>query len=253
MASRSAQSEVGLGEHLPFNEFLERLSSLSYICSVRLEPLGAVGLLEMDLTLAAPIIEILLGGAGTSSSLEELTDIEEAILMSVMGVVVQELNMAWQSVGLEFHIERRQTEAQAARLLTLGEKTLCVSFEVRTPAVQGVINLCLPAVVLNAILRRLITERDRPRRRTKDAAMRMKELVSQAKFGAVLQFPPISLRAAELTSLETGTILRLPMPKYEPAELCVDGIRVAQAFPIRIGEHRGALLEGERVGEGPQT
>lgn len=79
------------------------------------------------------------------------------------------------------------------------------------------------------------------------------ELVSQAKFGTVLQFPPMRLRAAELKSLETGTILRLPMPRYEPAELCVDGIRFAQAFPIRIGEHRGALLEGKSGGEGSRS
>jgi flagellar motor switch protein FliM len=29
------------GEQLPFSEFLERLSSPSYVCSIRLEPLGA--------------------------------------------------------------------------------------------------------------------------------------------------------------------------------------------------------------------
>src|SRR3981081_1844036 len=34
------------GEQLPFSEFLERLPALAYVCSVRLEPLGAVGLLE---------------------------------------------------------------------------------------------------------------------------------------------------------------------------------------------------------------
>src|ERR1700722_14022797 len=33
------------GEQLPFSEFLERLSPLAYVCSVRLEALGAVGLL----------------------------------------------------------------------------------------------------------------------------------------------------------------------------------------------------------------
>ncbi len=37
------------GEQLPFSEFLERLSAMAYICSLRLEPLGAVGLLELDL------------------------------------------------------------------------------------------------------------------------------------------------------------------------------------------------------------
>ena len=34
------------GEQLPFSEFLERISSPTYICSLRLEPLGALGLLE---------------------------------------------------------------------------------------------------------------------------------------------------------------------------------------------------------------
>ncbi len=56
------------GEQLPFSEFLERLSRLSYVCSVRLEPLGAVGLLELDLALAAPIVDVLLGRNGASGT-----------------------------------------------------------------------------------------------------------------------------------------------------------------------------------------
>src|SRR6202047_4867284 len=42
------------GEQLPFSEFLERLSSPTYVCSIRLEPLGAGGLLELALVLASP-------------------------------------------------------------------------------------------------------------------------------------------------------------------------------------------------------
>lgn len=230
------------GEQLPFSEFLERLATLSYVCSVRLEPLGAVGLLEFDLALAAPMIDVLLGGMGNSGALRELTDIEEAILTSVVEVVVQELNLAWQPVGLEFAFERRETEAQAARTLTLGEKTLCVSFELRMSEIHGILNLCLPAVVLNAILRRLITERDRPRRRSKDAAVRVRELMSGARFSAALQFPPVRIRASELRRLEVGGLLRLPIARSDAAELRVGGLHFAKAFPVRAGEHRGALL-----------
>ncbi len=231
------------GEQLPFSEFLERLSTLSYVCSVRLEPLGAIGLLEFGLELAAPVVDLLQGGSGNARRITELTDIEETILTGVIEVVVQELNLAWQPVGLEFIFERRLTEVQAARMLTQGEKTLCVSFELRMPEAQGVLNICLPAVVLSAILRRLIMERDRPRRRGKDAAIRIRELMGSAKFNAVLQFPPMRLRSAELISLKAGTVLRLPMPKYEPAEMRIGGLHFARAFPVRVGEHRGALLE----------
>ncbi len=235
------------GEQLPFSEFLERLSTPTYICSVRLEPLGAVGLLELDLAIAAPIVDVLLGGVGRAWPARELTEIEEAILTSVVQVAVQELNLAWQPVGLQFVFEKRETEAQAARMLTLSEKTLCVSFEARMPEGQGTLNLCLPAVVLNAILRRLISEGDRPRRRSKDAQVRMRELMAEAKVGALLQFPTMRLRASELAALEAGTILRLPLPKHSIAELRVGGLQFGRAHPVRTGEHRGAQLEGFRM------
>ena len=231
------------GEQLPFSEFLERLSTLAYICSVRLEPLGAVGLLEIDLALAAPIVDVLLGGVGHAGERRELTDIEESIMAAVVELVVQELTLAWQSVGLEFALEKRETEAQAARAMTLGEKTLCVSFEVRMPEVQGVLNLCLPAVVLNAILRRLIAEGDRPRRRSKDAESRIRELMGRAKMGVALQLPSMRLRASDIASLEPGKVLRLPMARHESSEIRAGGLYMGRARPVRSGDHRGAVLD----------
>ena len=231
------------GEQLPFSEFLERLSSPSYICSIRLEPLGAVGLLELELALASPIVDVLLGGVGRAWPTRELTDIEEAILTSVVQMAVDELNLAWQSVGLEFVFEKRESEPTVPRMLTAGEKTLCVSFEARMPEAQGAMNLCLPAVVLNAILRRLIAEGDRPKRRSKEAHARIRELMGEAKIGAVLQFPALRLRASDLTALAPGTVLRLPLPKHSTSELRIGGLQFGRAHPVRTGEHRGAQLE----------
>jgi flagellar motor switch protein FliM len=237
------------GEQLPFSEFLERLSSPNYICSIRLEPLGAVGLLELELALASPIVDVLLGGVGRAWPARELTDIEDAILTSVVQMTVKELNLAWQSVGLEFVFEKRETDAAVARLLTSGEKTLCVSFEARMPEAQGTMNICLPAVVLNAILRRLISEGDRPKRRSKEAQARMRELLAEVKFGTALQFPSMRLKASELAALEPGTVLRLPLAKHSISELRVGGLQLGRAHPVRTGEHRGAQLEGDIDGE----
>jgi flagellar motor switch protein FliM len=231
------------GEQLPFSEFLERLSAPTYICSIRLEPLGAVGLLELELALASPMVDVLLGGVGRAWPTRELTDIEEAILTSVVQMAVRELNLAWQPVGLEFVFEKRESEPAVARMMTAGEKTLCVSFEARMPEAQGTMNLCLPAVVLNAILRRLISEGDRPKRRSKEAHARIRELMGEAKIGTVLQFPMMRLRGSELAALEPGTILRLPLAKHSASELRVGGLRFGSAHPVRTGEHRGAQIE----------
>src|SRR3954454_1060197 len=87
-------------EQIPFNEFLLRIPEISYVASVRLEPLGALAVLQLDLALAPPIVDLLLGGEGKPGIVREITDIEESILGSVVEVVCRELSAAWQSVGL---------------------------------------------------------------------------------------------------------------------------------------------------------
>jgi len=198
----------------------------------------------LDLTLAPPIVDLLLGGVGRVGPLREPTDIEDAILFSVMQLLLRELNLAWQPVGLTFALDKREREAQVQRLMSPTEKTLCVSFEVRMPEAQGSLNLCLPAVVLNTILRRLIAERDRPRRRSVDSRQRLQTLMAEAQFGAGLQLPTMRLNAHELSSLKPGTVLHLPLPSQAMAVLRVGGLPIFHAQPVRSGEHRGAQIQG---------
>src|SRR3569833_1478012 len=73
-------------EQILFSEFLMRIPEISYVTSVRLEPLGALSVLQLDLALAPPMIDLLLGGEGKQGPLRELTDIEEAILGSVVEI-----------------------------------------------------------------------------------------------------------------------------------------------------------------------
>jgi flagellar motor switch protein FliM len=151
-------------------------------------------------------------------------------------------------VGLQMAFERRETEDHVERMMTSTEKTLCVSFEVRVPAAQGVLMLCFPASVLNAILRRMVAEGGRPRRRSSEARTRMRELIGEVTVGAVLQFPPMRLRARELSALAPGSVLRLPLPKHADSELRVGGLALGRAHPVRMGEHRGAQLESVNSG-----
>jgi flagellar motor switch protein FliM len=226
------------GEQLPYGDFVERLTKPVYVCSIRLEPFDALGLMQFELPLALPIVDVLLGGVGRSTQAREVTDIEEAILGSVVRKVLEELNVAWQSVGLEMEFERRETEDQVERMMTPLERTLCVSFEVRMPEAQGMLNLCFPASVLNAILRRLVAEEGRPRRRPSEARSRMREL----------QFSPVRLRAGLVAELAVGSVLRLPLPKHADAELRVGGLLLGRAQPVRTGEHRGARFEASERG-----
>ena len=154
--------------------------------SIRLEPLGALGLLEFDLALASPIVDLLLGGVGATAAIRDLTDIEEEILTSLVQLIVRELNVAWAAIGLRFEYEKRENAGTAARMMSMAEKTLCMIFEVTMPEVKGVLNFCLPAVVLNSILRQLTSERDRPRRQSHENHTRLRDLAGATSVGMVL-------------------------------------------------------------------
>jgi flagellar motor switch protein FliM len=235
-------------EQIAFNEFLLRIPEISYVASVRLEPLGALSVLQLDLALAPPIIDLLLGGEGRDGPLRELTDIEESILASVVEIICRELTAAWQPVGLSFNFERRQMQTQAARIMSVNEKTLCLSFEIRMPHSSGLLNLAFPAVVANTILRRLTSDWGRRRRHSPESLARMEALVKKIRFGANLQLPTVRLAARSIEDLAPGTVLRLPVAGGALAEWRVGGHRLASALAIQRGMQRAAQIESVRQG-----
>jgi flagellar motor switch protein FliM len=230
-------------EQIQFNEFVLRIPEVSYVASVRLEPLGALSVLQLDLALAPPIIDLLLGGEGKDGPLRELTDIEEAILGSVVEIVCRELTAAWQQVGLSFNFERRQMQTQVARIMPVTEKTLCLSFEIRMPHSSGLLNLAFPAVVANTILRRLTSDWGRRRRHAGETRARMEAAARRIRFGGSLQLPIVKLPASQIQNLEPGALLRLDLAANTLPEWRVGGLPLSQAAAIRQGPHRAARIE----------
>jgi len=230
-------------EQIPFNEFLLRIPEISYVATVRLEPLGALSVLQLDLALAPPIIDLLLGGEGKEEQARELTDIEESILSSVVEIICRELTAAWQPVGLSFNFERRQMQTQTARIMSVNEKTLCLSFEIRMPHSSGLLNLAFPAVVSNTILRRLTSDWGR-RHHALETRARMETLVRRIRFGGVLQLPTVSLAGGVIKDLQPGTLLRLNLSANAQPAWHVGGQMLASAHAVRQGTHRAARITG---------
>jgi len=229
-------------EQILFSEFLLRIPELAYVCSVRLEPLRAVSVLQMDLTTAPSMIDLLLGGEGKSGEARELTDIEEAILSGVVEAICRELTTAWQPVGLSFSFEKRQMQTQTPRLIPVSEKTLCLSFELRLAETSGLLNLAFPAVASNTILRRLAGERSRQRRHAAETRLRMRELAAGCRTGTALHLPAVRVEAGALGDLRAGSILRFDLSAETPAEFRAGGVLLFSATPVGQADHRAARL-----------
>lgn len=231
-------------EHLSFREFLQRVPETTYLASCRLEPVGVNCALQLDLKVAFPIIDLLLGGQGSGiASTRELTEIEEQILESVARIVCRELGVAWQALSLEVSFEERLAAAEAQRLMPPEEKTLAMNFEITMPEVRGSLNLAVPAAVSNALLRKIsIGWSPRRPQGQSDSRRRLMRRLLDCPFPVELGASEMHTALADLAALAPGKLLLFPRKAAEPAALLIAGMEMFQAVPARCARSRAARL-----------
>ena len=206
---------------------------------------GGVRVIEqLDLSVAFPVIDLLLGGEGKGGDLgREITEIEEQILESVMRIICRELQTSWQAIALEFKFGQRQTVAHAERLMVPEEKNLCLSLEVKMEETRGTLNLAVPAIVSNALLRKISADLSYQRPRSPvEARRRIEKRLLDASFRVELSTPDLPLFLQDLAGLTPGTVLSFPRSPFAPALLAVDGVRLCSAMPVRVNSRRAARV-----------
>jgi flagellar motor switch protein FliM len=231
-------------EHLTYREFLQRLPENTYLASCRLTPVDAIALLQLDLAVAFPIIDLLLGGEGKGGDLgRAITEIEEQVLESVMRIICRELQTAWQAIALEFHFEQHQRIAQAQRLMVPDEKNLCLSMEIKMAETRGTLNLAVPAVVSNALLRKVSADMSYQRPRSPvEARHRLERRLLDCHFQVELSTPHLPVSFQSLADLVPGAVLSFPLSAAAPAVLQVEEVCLCSAMPARVNSRRAARV-----------
>jgi flagellar motor switch protein FliM len=241
--------EVNLvsAEQLNYGEFLQRLPEVTYIVSVTLRPMGVSAAVELDLPLAFPIIDVLLGGSGRAEpAIREITEIEEQILESVVKIIGRELENTWRpALELEFTFDQRLRQADITRLMPPNEKILSLSFEIRIPEARGMLNVALPAAISNALLRKLTQQASyRKKRGSTEGASQLRRRLDHGVFPADLVLPKQRVSISRILALQPGDVLKLGCSLTESADLLVSGKALFYAHPVRSGAHRAAQVDG---------
>lgn len=231
-------------EQILYQEVVSRVPEIAYLATFRLSPMDAIGVLQLDLALAFPIIDMLLGGAGrTQVPIRDVTEIEEEILEGVVKIICRELQTAWQPLGLEFVFDQRQQPAQMQRVMAPGEMTLSLSFEIRMPETHGTLNLIFPSVISNALLRKMAREWSYQRPHASEGARnRLVRSLFNSAFDLELSFVDIPVSANELLSLRPGNVLRLHHSANSSAMVVVSGHRILEAKAVRQGDVRAGQV-----------
>ena len=242
-------------EQITYSEFLQRVPEVNYVASAHLRPFDAMAAVALDLQLAFPMIDLLLGGPGKPmGEVREVTEVEEEILKGVVQVICRELQATWQPViASEFQFDERQRQTQILRLVPPNEKVLSLSYEIRMSEVSGMLMTAFPAVAANALIRKLAQQGSyRKHRAASGAVANLREKLEKCVFPVELILPGGKVSSRQLLALERGSVLPLHLRAHEPAVLYVEKQALFVAQPVRSGNHRAAQVVEEIGAEDPR-
>ncbi len=229
-------------EQRAFSSFAEGMGN-DYVVPLPLVEHHVLGALQCSMRLVPEVVDLLLGGSGGVPALErDLTEIEETVLLSVLDIVLRELNNAWHHIGLSLEMGERDRDGLQNRMMAAQEKTLCMRYEVTMPGVVGELCFCFPVSALNTSLRAFAAIRDVKRPRSPEERERMEAALRGSRVKAGLCFPPVRIASSVLQQLQPGSLLRLPLSQHAAAELRMSDTVVCTAGPVRSSERRAARV-----------
>jgi len=234
-------------EQLSCEEFLNGLPSPTCMLSLGLRPYDGYGLLELSPALVFPILEVLLGGDGKSTSglRREITEIEQKLLDSLFRIILNDLKAAWQAVApIEFTIHTVETEPQFLRVLAPSEAVVAVGIEIRIGDNLGMMNIAVPSIIAKMMRQKFDQQWSIRRTQSTEAeqtAMLARIRPSLLDLDVRLRGP--RLLARDLLRLAEGDVLTFDFPVSRPVDGLVNGKLRFGGRIVESGRKRGFVVE----------
>lgn len=151
------QMEVLSVEQLTYEEFIRSVPSTTIINVFSVHPLEGNAILEINPNLGFAFLDRLLGGpGGYTEKIRGLTEIEQTIIERLSQKMLDFLREPWESIiNLEPIVERVETNPQFTQLVSPAEIMIIASLETIMGDIQGLINICIPYIVLEPIVDKL--------------------------------------------------------------------------------------------------
>ncbi len=226
-------------DQMTYGEFLMSLPSPTSFNVFSIKPLDGSCVIEINPSIAFPMIDRLLGGSGEAfETTRELTDIELNLLDAILRIIMQRLKEAWAPItDMYANVETKESSPNVVQIVSQNEIVIMVVMEIIIGGSSGMINLCYPVIYLEPILSRLanrdimLGETSAKKSRNKE----LKTLVGRAEVFTEAILGRSMLNVGELLDLQIGDILRLDRVADDNAIVCIDKKDI---FLATVGLHR---------------
>ena len=154
------QVDVVTVEALPYSDFSNSVSNPVILAIIDFAPLTGSIILEIEPHIAFAIVDRILGGKGSSMErVREFTEIELAIIERIIIQILNLMREPWENVlSIRPRLDKIETNAQFAQIVAQNETVALITLSARVGDVDGMINICIPHMVVEPIVTKLSTK-----------------------------------------------------------------------------------------------
>lgn len=215
-------------EQISFREFVTALPTPTYTVALGMKPFDTSAVVEVNPSLVFPILELLLGGSGKSTTRinREITEIEQCIMDDLMRIVLQNLRAAWHTIAaIDFTMSSHETDPALLQVVGPTEALIAIAMEIRIGEHSGTMNIAIPTIFVK-MLRQKFDQQWSARRTasSEEEQTRVLRLLQSAKLTVEARLPQSTLTLREITNLQPGDLIQLEHPADQPIDVTLNGV-----------------------------
>lgn len=208
------QIQVVSVEQLPYEEFIRSIPKVTILNIFGVYPLDGKFVMEVNPNIAYAMLDRLLGGQGVAQEVaRSLTEIETKVMMRMFGRALEYFGEAWKGVAdLELEMDLMEVNPQFMQLVSPNETVAVVSLSSKIGETTGMINVCMPHVVLEPIMPKLSAHYwmniKKPRENSNDLQAIQRSL-QQAALPILVELGSSTITIEEFLQLTVGDVIKL--------------------------------------------
>lgn len=213
-------------EQLPYDEFIRSIPKMTILNIFEAEPLEGRMVLEVHPNVAFAMVDRLLGGQGTApSKINALTEIETTVMERIFSRAFESLQEAWKTViDISPRMEGLETNPQFMQIVSPNETIALISLSTKIGETTGMINLCIPHVVIEPIMPRLSVHHwfvSQKKMRAPEELEVLEHRVQRAKLNIVAELGQSSISIHEFLGLSIGDVISLNRSVHDGLQIKV--------------------------------
>jgi len=214
-------------DQVPYEEFIRSIPKTTILNVYSVQPLEGRVLMEVNPNIAYTMMDRILGGRGTSEiKVDSMTEIETLIMTQLFEQAADNLKEAWSTmVDIDPVLEDFEINPQFLQMVSPNETVVVVSFNTQIGEISGMINICIPHVVLEPIISKLSVHywmETGTRKRDPQTYHQLQHHLQEVKVESKVILGKTTITFEQLQQLKQNDVILLDQSIHEPLEMVVN-------------------------------